>query len=290
MNPSEGGKRRELEPTHTKGYVHVPLLREKLGWLYGWHPLVKTQYLLAREMGVSPATLSSWLNGRRYSDTRNVAVVDPDSIPKKYFQQFLDVWPLTEDTMQAADLAQFKSALQDSKVDRHPWERLVGELVDDERIEIVANVTRGLIDPDETDADGIPQFRPGDGIALRVKNPNLRHGVMLLQDRTGWSSLRPTPKARGTEIDGDLIFPRQLAAAPVRFAHLDATIGMHRVLVVLMDDALPPDVINILLARPVDSAGLIQIVSLLQNRLAGGSEKCRMLSRRFIVTSGANET
>ena len=290
MNPGEGRKRRELEPTHTMGYVHVPLLREKLGWLYGWHPVVKTQYILAREMGVSPATLSSWLNGKRYSDSLTVAVVDPDSIPKKYFQQFLDVWALAEDTMQAPDLAQFKTALQDAKIDRRPWDRLVAALIDDERIEILVNVARGLIDPDETYADGIPQFRPGDALALRVKNPRMRHGVMLLQDRTGWSSLRPTPQARSTEVDGDLIFPRQLAAGPMRFAQLDATIGMHRVLVLLMDDVLPPGVINVLLARPVDAAGLNQIAPLLQKRLADGVEKSRMLSRRFIVTNATKDS
>jgi transcriptional regulator with XRE-family HTH domain len=275
--------KRELEPTYTTGYLYVPQLREKLAWLYGWHPLVKTQYLLAREMGISPATLSSWLNGKRYTDTRTVAVVNSDSIPKKHFQRFLDVWGLPEDTMQIADLVQFKSALQESKINRQPWEKLVAALPDDDRIEIVANITRGLVDPDDAGPDGIPQFHPGDEIALRVKNPHLRHGVMLLQDRSGWSSLRPTPQAPTTEIDGDLVFPRQVGTASVRFAHLDSTIGMHRILVVLMDEGLPRDAINVLLTRPVDIAGLNQVVSLLQNRIATGAEKCLLLSRRFLV-------
>lgn len=285
MTQKNSGKK-ELEPTYTSGYVLVPLLREKLGWLYGWHPLVKTQYLLAREMGVSPATLSSWLNGRRYSDTHAVAVADPDSIPKKHFQRFLDVWGLSEDTMRSTDLAQFKSALQDSKVNRPPWEKLVAALPDDDRVEIVAKITRGLIDPDDAGPDGIPQFHPGDGIALRVKRPHLRHGVMLLQDRSGWSSLRPTQQSPATEIDGDLVFPRQLGAADIRYAHLDATIGMHRVLVILMDEDLPRDIVDVLVTRPVDGAGLNQVVALLQSRLSNGPERCQILSRRFLVSGG----
>jgi hypothetical protein len=289
MEKGKDHGKRELEPTYTAGYVYVPQLREKLGWLYGWHPMVKTQYLLAREMGVSPATLSSWLNGKRYVDTRTVAVADSDSIPKKHFQKFLDIWGLPEDTMRVADLAQFKSALQESKISRQPWERLVGALPDDDRIEIVANVTRGLIDPDDADPGDIPQFHPGDAIALRVKRPNMPHGVMLLQDRSGWSSLRPTPQVPTTEIDGDLVFPRQAGAAAVRFAQLDSTVGMHRVLVVLMDEGLPRDVINVLLARPVDIAGLNQVMSLLQNRIAQGAEKCLLLSRRFLVAGARSE-
>ena len=52
--------RRHLDPTHTTRYVHIPHLREKLEWLYGYHPLIKSQERLADELEVSPATLSTW--------------------------------------------------------------------------------------------------------------------------------------------------------------------------------------------------------------------------------------
>jgi hypothetical protein len=42
MTKKESGSRRELEPVHTKGYMHLPHLREKLEWLYGYHPFVNT--------------------------------------------------------------------------------------------------------------------------------------------------------------------------------------------------------------------------------------------------------
>jgi DNA-binding response OmpR family regulator len=35
--------RRHLDPVHTTRYVHIPHLREKLEWLYGYHPLIKSQ-------------------------------------------------------------------------------------------------------------------------------------------------------------------------------------------------------------------------------------------------------
>src|SRR5258708_15952932 len=97
-NDKDDGNR-EREPTQTPGYVHVPQLREKLAWLYGWHPLVKTQYLLAREMGISPATLSSWLNGKRYTDTRTRAVVNSHTFPKNHFQRFLNMYTLQQSTI-----------------------------------------------------------------------------------------------------------------------------------------------------------------------------------------------
>src|SRR5690349_377009 len=227
MTKKEPGSRRELEPVHTKGYVHLPHLREKLEWLYGYHPFVNTQYQLANELKVSPATLSTWLNGTRYTDPRTVATVNPDSIPIKHYRSFLDIWGLPGPILEIEDLAEFKNALATFEAGRGPWEKLVRAVPDDESIEIVTNVQRGLIDPEDEDDPGIVQLRAGDEILLRAAHPGARHAVMLLQDRVGWSSLRPNPRWRETEIDGEIVFPRQGRDEAPRFARLDMVGGIH---------------------------------------------------------------
>src|SRR5258708_4389370 len=58
-NDEELGKR-ELDPKYTRGYVHIPHLRDKLPWLYSLHPTVDAQYKLARTLRVAPAQLSTW--------------------------------------------------------------------------------------------------------------------------------------------------------------------------------------------------------------------------------------
>jgi transcriptional regulator with XRE-family HTH domain len=104
-------EKRQLEPTYTKRCVHIPRLREKLEWLYGYNPTVKRQKDLARELGVSPATLSSWLNGRTYSDSTTIASVNPDCIPIRYFPKFVDIWALPISVLELSDLTEFKDTL-----------------------------------------------------------------------------------------------------------------------------------------------------------------------------------
>ena len=90
MTQQEGG-RRVLPPRFTKGYTHIPQLREKLPWLYGTHPIVRTQYLLARELKVSPGTLSTWLSGVTYKDGLSVAPQNPDCIPTRHYRAFMAI-------------------------------------------------------------------------------------------------------------------------------------------------------------------------------------------------------
>lgn len=287
MKPKESGGRRELDPVHTKNHIHLPHLREKLEWLYGSHPFVNTQYQLASELHVSPATLSTWLNGTRYTDSRTVATVNPDSIPIKHYRSFLDIWGLPAHVLELDDIVEFKRALGASEASRGPWEKLTRAFPDNGGIEIISNVQRGVVDPEDVEDPGIVQFLAGDEILLRVPNPSRRHAVLLLQDRIGWSSLRPNPRWRDTQIEGDMVFPRQIADGAPRFARLDMVGGVHRVLAILTEDPLPTSILDILMAQPMDIGSLNQTVSLFQSRLAAGPDKCRVLSRRFLVSPPA---
>ena len=104
-------EKRQLEPTYTKRYVHIPRLREKLEWLYSYHPTVKKQKDLARELGVSPAALSGWLNGKTYSDSTTIAPTNPDCIPIRCFPKFVDIWALPISVLELSDMTEFKGAL-----------------------------------------------------------------------------------------------------------------------------------------------------------------------------------
>ena len=277
--------RRHLDPLHTTRYVHIPHLREKLEWLYGFHPLIKSQERLAHELDVSPATLSTWLNGKRYSDVSTVATVNPDSIPTKRFREFINIWAIPDAVIELPDLIEFKNALATLEASHGPWERLVRSLPDDQNIEFIVNRTRGIVDPDGEHDPGTPHFHIRDEVAFRVANPGFRHGVLLLQDRLGWVTLRPSSRWPETKIGDVLTFPQAAANGSTRFAALDLVGGFHRVLVIFVQQSLPAGVIDILSAHPMMPSSLNYIVAALQGMLAEGPKKCCMLSRRFFVSS-----
>jgi hypothetical protein len=287
MNKAPAGSRRDPEPTYTEGWVHIPSLRKKLKWLYASHPFVNTQTDLAHELHVGGGTLSTWLNGLRpRTDDGSVAVVNPDSIPTKNFRDFVAIWGIPAEVLQIEDVDEFRNAVDTFDAGRGPWEKLVRALPDDDSIEILANVTRAVFNPDD-EAEGeaaMVRFRAGDEIMVRVANPGLRHAVMLLEDRHGWSCMRPTSRWKDTEADSVVVFPRQSADGVPRFAPLDTTGGVHRVLVIFTADPLPAAILDILLTRPIDLRSLNHAAGAFHNRLAAG--KCRMLSRRFLVTVG----
>jgi hypothetical protein len=254
MNTNDTDGKRLLEPIQTPGYVHIPHLRKKLKWLYGHHPFVNAQRKLAQAMRVAPSTLSTWLNGTKYNDPRTVAPLNPDSIPTKRFRSFVAIWGLPQAVLEIEDLTEFKNALATFEAGRGAWEKMVRAVPDDDSIEIIANVSRGIIDPDDEEDPGIPQFNILDEIMIRVPNPGLRHGLMLLQDRFGWSCLRPNVRWKETEIGDLLIFPRQIPTEPPRFACLDTVGAVHRVLVIFVEEALPTEVLDVLLTHQSMSA------------------------------------
>jgi hypothetical protein len=290
-NDDATGKR-ELDPKFTRGYVHIPHLRDKLPWLYSLHPTVGTQYKLARALRVAPAQLSTWLNGVRHSDARTTGTVNPDSIPIKHFQAFVDIWGLPAEILEVDDLAEFRSAIQHFEGGRGAWDKLVRAVADDdEAIEIIAeNATRGLVDPDDEEEAGLARFVVGERLMLRVPANGFRHGIMLEQDRGGWFALRPTARAPQTEIADELVFPRrqteQQTERPARFARLEVA-GLHRILVILTNEPLPPPVLDLLLRRPIDVSSLNYTATVLQDRLTAGAGQCRLLSRRFIASTPA---
>ena len=281
---ADQGGRRTLQPKFTKGHSHIPQLREKLQWLYGHHPIVKTQYQLAKELGVSPGTLSTWLSGVSYKDGATVAPLNPDCIPTKHYRAFMEIWGLPPAILEMADLAEFKDALATFEAARGPWEKLHRGLPDDESLEIVVNGEKGLIDPDEKAEQGLLQLFAGDEVMLRVPSGGLSHAALLMQDRFGWSSLRPNPRWTATEVDGALVFPRQTDAAAPRFAELDSVGGMHRVLAIFTREPLPRGLLDIFLAQPLDIGGLNHAAGALQGLMAAGPGACLVLSRRFLVS------
>lgn len=283
MNRSDTDGRRLLEPAYTAGYVHIPHLRKKLKLLYGYHPLIDAQYKLARTLGIAPATLATWLNGTQVRDGRTVAPLNPDSIPARRFPKFLDVWGLPQAVLEIDDFAAFKSALVTIEAGRSAWEKLVRAIADDDRIEIIANRHRGLIDPDDAEDPSFLRFERNDEILISVANPGLKHGLMLLQDRFGWSCLHPNLRSEETAVGDVLVFPHQIDNAAPRFARFDAVGGIHRILAIFLAEPPPAGVLEILLMRPIDSGSLNHTAPVLQNLVATGPDRCRMFSRRFLV-------
>jgi transcriptional regulator with XRE-family HTH domain len=265
------------------GSRHIPHLRAKLRLLYGYHAFVRSQRQLASELGVAESTLSPWLTGTSYQATQKPT--KPDSIPTKYYPSFKAIWGIPDEVLEAEDLAAFSKALESLDAARSPWDRFIRTLDDDPSIEILPHVGRGIRNPDADDESDLPLLRLGDQIMLLIRDPGLRHGVMLLQDRTGWTSLRPTNRFPETEIVGSLTFPRQELERSSRFAEVESPSGVHRVIAILTEESLAAGILQILLSCPIDAGGLNHIARVLQRQLAGGAKKCRVLSRRFVVSA-----
>jgi hypothetical protein len=279
--------KRLFDPAFTSDFVHVPHLQTKIGILGGHHPRIKHQKHVARELKVQESTLSTWISGMKYRDEVSIATSNPECIPVLYYPSFLEIYGLPAAIMELADLTEFRQAVATFEAGLGPWVKLVQALPDGATIEIIAaNATRGLIDPDGVDDPGVLQLRAGDEIMIRAPNPGLCHGAMLLQDRLSWSCLRPSPRFRETEVEGDMVFPRQIPNEPPRFAKLEAIGGIHRAVMIFTAETLPSSVLEVLLARPLDSRSLNSIVPILNSLLASGS--CRMLSRRFLVAVRGN--
>ena len=288
QNDEAPGKRK-LDPRFTRGYVHIPHLRDKLPWLYSVHPTVDSQRKLARALRVAPAQLSTWLNGVRYSDARSIASVNPDSIPIKHFQSFIDIWGLPTEILEVDDLAEFRSAIQHFEGGRGAWDKLLRAVPDDDdAIEIVPESSeRGLVDPDDEEDAGIIRFPVGERLMLRVAAGRFKHGLMLEQDRGGWVSLRPNSRWPQTELaGGQLVFPRQLPDQPARFARLEVS-GLHRIFVVLTDEPLPAPVLDLLMRRPIEPSSLNYTATVLQERMTAATDKHRLCSRRFYASTPA---
>lgn len=283
MKNNNAHGKRLLEPTYTPGYVHIPHLRKKLRWLYAHHPFVNAQYKLARALGVAPATLSTWLNGTQYDDAHTVAPVNPDSIPIKHFPAFMDLWGVPRAVLELEELADFKNALDTVESGRGAWEKMLISVPDSESIEIISNANRGIIDPDDEADPNVPQFLANDEILIRAANPGLFHGILLLQDRFGWSCLRPSRHAKETAVSEVLIFPRQNAEGPARFARFDAVGGVHRVIAIFLSDPPSESVLDILLMQPIDPGSLNHIAALFQNLRSAGADRCQLMGRRFLV-------
>lgn len=285
-NASAVSIRRGIKPIFTKGYKHVPNLKEKLLWLYGFLQGIECQRDHAAAIGVSPAAFSTWINGSLFKDSAgNAARANPESIPAKYYGKFVRSCGLPAEVIELPDLDEFKTALEHFDSQSGSWTKLVASLPDDDRIEIIAeSTTRTLVDPDEEHVDGLPRYRVGDRIMLRVASDGWRYGLLLEEDRGGWTALRPNPRAPEAALEGPLLFPRQIPGKPPRFARIDG-VGLHRVVVVLAKTALPSGVLDVILQRPIDPAKLNYVASVLQKYRAADKEACVLMSRQFIAAA-----
>jgi hypothetical protein len=278
--------KRGIKPIFTKGYKHVPHLKEKLLWLYGFLQGIECQRDHAAALGISPAAFSTWINGSLFKDgAGNAARANPESVPAKYYNKFVRSCGLPAEVLELPDLAEFKVALEHFDSQSGSWAKLVSSLPDDERIEIIAeNAMRTLVDPDEEEVDGVPRYRVGDRIMVRVANHGWRHALLLEEDRGGWTALRPSARAPETALEGPLLFPLQTPGKPPRFARLDG-VGLHRVVVVLTKTALPSGVLDVVLQRPIDPAKLNYVASVLQKHRAADKDACLLMSRQFIAAA-----
>jgi hypothetical protein len=286
MNKDVTRGKKVLPAVFGSDYVHIPHLRKKLKWLYGRNLEVDTQYKLAEAMDVSPATMTKWLQGTEFEDDRTIAPLNPESIPVKKFRRFVEIWGLPETVLLLEDLTEFRDVLAKFQAGHSAWDKFVDAAADSDCIEIIANDSkRGIIDPDDEEYSGILHFEPNDEILIRVANPGLRHGIMLLQDRFGWTCLRPSVRWKETEIGDTAVFPRQIANEAPRFARLDTVGGVHRVLVIFIAEPLPASVLDILLARPIDLGSLNNAAPFFQNLRGAGSDHFCMFVRRFLVAT-----
>jgi hypothetical protein len=283
---SAASPKRGIKPIFTKGYKHVPHLKEKLLWLYGFLPEIECQRDHAAAIGISPAAFSTWINGSLFKDgAGNAARANPESVPAKYYGKFVRSCGLPAEVLETPDLAEFKAALEHFDSQSGGWTKLVSSLSDDHRIEIIAeNTTRTLVDPDEEEVDGVPRYRVGDRIMVRVANQGWRYGLLLEEDRGGWVALRPNQRTPEAVLDGPLLFPRQIPGKPPRFARLDG-VGLHRVVVVLTRTALPAGVLDVIMQRPIDPGKLNYVASVLQKRRAAEKDACLLISRQFVAAA-----
>lgn len=277
--------KRDIKPIFTRGYKHIPHLKEKLLWLYGFLQGIQSQRDHAAAIGISPAAFSTWINGTLFKDgAGNTARANPESIPAKYYGKFVNSCGLPTEILELTDLVEFKAALDHFENASGGWSKLVNDLPDDERIEIIAeSATRTLVDEAEEEVEGVPRYRVGDRIMVRVACEGWHYGILLEEDRGGWVALRPSVRTPETQLDGALLFPRQEAERP-RFARLDG-IGLHRVIVVLSKNAFPAGVLQVIMQRPIDLGKLNYFASVLQKRRAADKDSCLLMSRRFVAAA-----
>lgn len=279
----KGGQQISLDH-FTPRHVLIPNLKEKVELLYQYHPNIRRQYELAETLKVAPSTLATWINGVPNSDGVRV---NPGTIPAKHLKAFANVFGVPGAILEMEDFAEYKNAYVTFESGRGAWEKLVRSLPDNDLIEIVVNEERKFVPPDEDlGEEGLLRVGNGDEVMLRVRNPGLRHGALLAHDRDGWQALRPTPRWKETEIGEALLYPRPTSEGLPQFAVMEGS-GVHTVLAVFTRDPLPGRVLEALHASALARDELDQTVSFFNGLLAAGPEKCRMFSRRFLVTSSA---
>lgn len=276
---------KSTETRFTPGFMHIPHLREKLRWLYARHPTVKTQSKLSSALDISASTLSDWLTGTRRKDGMTVPGFNPDSIPTKYYRSFIELWGVPEEILLIEDIAAFRQGLARCDGEPSPWDDLFAALPDDSDIQIVKHVTRGLSNPDIEGDPNLPTLRTGEEIMLRVANPGMAHATLLLHDRSGWSCLRPTPSRPETRAEESVVFPRQADQAAPKFAKIQDPTGLHRILAIFTKQPLPSEILSALLQPTIDPRNLNQAAGVIRQRLSAGPEACRLVTRRFLVST-----
>ena len=277
--PSTSTDKKPAGEYYTPRHIRIPHLAEKIELLYVIPPTMRKQFELARALKVAPATLTQWIRG--VPDKEGVRA-NPGTIPAKHFGAFANTFGLEREVLEMEDFSAFKKTFDSCESGRGAWEKLIRPLQENDTIEIIINDYRRIIDPDEEDAEGLTRISSDAEVMIRVPNQGLPYGVLLQEDTDGWWSMRPNSKSKETEVDDALVYPRQEAIGPKRFAIFQGT-GLHLVLAIFTAEPLPGRIIDALLRTPVDVESLNRSVPYFNDLLAVGHEKCRMFSRRFIV-------
>jgi hypothetical protein len=277
------GDKRRATPREviTPRHVRIPKFKEKLELLFRYHPFIRRQYEFCEEVGVSAATGSTWINPPPDPDG---VFVNPGTVPAKHFNTVANVFGVPGPVLLMEDLAEFEKTLATFESGRGAWEKLVRALPNDDKIEIIVNEEKRIIDPDDDEDDhGLLRVRNGDEIFIRVANPSLKHAALLQRHPDGWSSLRPTRRTKDTDVEEMLIYPRPRPDGTPRFALIEGS-GVHQVLAIFTRDPLPTRIIDLFIADDLTD-NLDRTVAVFHNLLAAGPEKCRMFGRRFLVTN-----
>jgi hypothetical protein len=190
-----------------------------------------------------------------------------------------------EDVLLMEEIPAFRQGLAQCDGEPSPWDDLVAALPDDSVIEIVKHVTRGLSNPDIEPDPNLPTLRAGEEIMLRVANPGMSHATLLLHDRSGWSCLRPTATRPETRAEESIVFPRQADQASPKFAKIQDPTGLHRILAIFTAQPLPQEVLSTLLQPTIDSRNLDQAAGFIRQLLSASPDACRLVSRRFLVST-----
>jgi hypothetical protein len=133
-----------------RNFVRVPALEKKLSWLYGRHPQIRSDGDLAKQMGVSRTRIHELIYGKTQGGPGTFPIKSLELLCS-FFADYVD-----RETMGCPDLDEFRRRIEERP--RQVWARRLEDTPDTPDLEIVGNRTKGIVDPDEIELHGLPEF------------------------------------------------------------------------------------------------------------------------------------